>query len=127
MIIHLKLGRNVGEFDEDGNLGPGDFKNKAISWQAVKNGGVKLFRGDVIDMIFTKDGPLHYTGQTVEVNYDMYIEKFLLAKVRLVNKELLEYTKEVLGIEKKHTRKRKEKTEDKTTLEESFEEPSEQE
>ena len=127
MIIHLKLGRNVGEFDEDGNLGPGDFKNKAISWQAVKNGGVKLFRGDVIDMIFTKDGPLHYTGQTVEVNYDMYIEKFLLAKVRLVNKELLEYTKEVLGIEKKHTRKRKEKTEDKTTLKEWFEEPSEQE
>ena len=104
LISRLKLGKNVGDLDSDDiDKQMGDYKVKSTSWKAVMNGGVKIYRGDTLNLVYTKTGPTNYVGQPVDVDYELYYNKFFVEKVRLVSKDLYNL------IKPETTRKRKQK------------------
>lgn len=110
LISRIKLGKNVGDLEgdeEDDRMG--DYKVKSTSWKAVMNGGVKIYRGDTLNLVHTTKGPTHYSGQDIEVDYNLYYQKFFVDKVKLVNEELYNLVKP----ESKPRKKRKKKEDEK--------------
>ena len=109
LISRLKLGKNVGDVDgEDDDERMGDYKVKSTSWKAVMNGGVKIYRGDTLNLVYSTQGPLHYAGQPIEVDYDLYYQKFFVEKVKLVSDDLYQQIKPAAKPRKKRKKKNEE-------------------
>jgi DNA polymerase elongation subunit (family B) len=88
-IINVKLGKNITEYEKDYEL-----------IRAVKSVNNQFQRGDILNLIYTLNGPIHYQGQDIKIDYNKYFEKFILNKLQFLNIQIYNNVMKIINNQK---------------------------
>ena len=77
LVVHLRLGKDLPTY-----------KNNIPIVRAAKNSSAPIFRGDFINLLYTKSGEINWDGVSpVEIDYAKYIDVYITQKMTLLGKE----------------------------------------